>query len=104
MVALRHTCLDRFPFSHQIVSWMCVNVMVCCVWVEVDKTLCKAGIIVIISSSYLDSFLIRGKILFSYGGLAYYPACMYSLMPLSLLTDQPLFKKFFNLAISLEYQ
>lgn len=72
-------------------------------WVEVDKTLCKAGIIVIISSSYFDSFLIHGKILSSYGGLAYYPGRMYSLKPLSLLTYQPLFF-FFNLDINLEYQ
>ena len=73
MAALRHAHVDRLPFSHQIVLWVCMSVFVCCVWVEVDKTLCKAGIIVLISYSYFDSFLICGKILFSCGGLAYYP-------------------------------
>lgn len=60
----------------------------CCVRAEMDKTLSKAGIIVIISSSYLDSFLIRGKILSSYGGLIYYPARMYSLTKATLLINR----------------
>lgn len=93
--------MDHFPFSHQIVLWVFMSVLMHCVWVEVDKTLCKAGIIVIISSSYFDSLLTHEKSLSSYGGLAYYPARIYSLKPHSLLTDQPFFK---NLAISLEFQ
>lgn len=83
--------MDHFPFSHQIVLWVCMSLLVCCVWVEADKTLCKAGIIVIISSSYFDSLLIHEKILSSYGGLAYYSARMYSLTKATLLINRSAF-------------
>lgn len=50
------------PFSHQIVLCVCMSMFVCCVCVEMDKTLlAKAGIIVLISSSDFNSFLIHGK-------------------------------------------